>query len=159
MIEMVPFYIIGFFIILLALKINKKLVRIDIKAVSIFMLVMALVTAVRVIVYRAAGASAPNFFPDVTSLYFVWWEDAVFVLPLLILNHYGIKMKYQLPFIILSSVAFAGGHLSYSLSWAAFLLCYVYHISYSYGLKYGLGTVMICHVFYDLITTATTFLI
>jgi hypothetical protein len=155
--SLIPFYIIGFFMILMALKINKSLVRIEPKKVLEFLKMMALVTLIRVVVARVTGDSH-SYFPDFSGLLCVWWEDAVFTLPILMMNHYKIKFRYQLPVIAISSLAFASGHLGYSVGWASILLTYVYFISYKYGLKVGLGTVMLCHVFYDVITTATTFL-
>jgi membrane protease YdiL (CAAX protease family) len=54
--------------------------------------------------------------------------------------------------LVISSLTFAAGHLAYGPVWAGMLLIYVPFLSYRYGKKYGLGTVMVCHVLYDLFT-------
>lgn len=54
------------------------------------------------------------------------------------------------PIVVLSSLIFGAGHLYQGYFVAALLSLYPYFVSYKYGKKYGYGTVMLCHITYDL---------
>jgi hypothetical protein len=130
--------------------ISPKLVRVELKAVWTFIKIMLALTAFRIAGYLIDG-TLPELETQLPYNYFlVWWEDAIFTLPLLILKYKNVSNKILIPLMVMSSVAFASAHIYIDPWWAAFLLCYVYYFSYRNGLKYGLGTVMVCHVLYDL---------
>ena len=151
MIEALPYLLLGIFMISIALIANKNIVRIQFKTVGKFLLLMIAVTTIR----RILSPQGPSEHIAISNLFFVWWEDAFFTLPLLLLNHYRVSKYVFYPVMIASTVAFASGHLYLSIPWSVLLLVYVPFLSFRYGLRCGLGTVMVCHIMYDLITVST----
>jgi len=154
----------AFSVLFLALvsKVHKGLCRIDREAMKSFLKIMAMMTLIRVIGYFVGGGipKAPvdhdvirAILPISTLL--VFWEDTFFTLPILIFEQYGISKCLRNILIIASSLVFASGHLAYGPTWAFCTLFYVPFISYRLGKKHGLGTVMLGHVLYDLITVLT----
>lgn len=151
MMEILPNLLIGLFMIFIALITDKSIVRIQFRTIGKFVLLMMAVTAVRLLLApERSGSSLP-----IQGVFFVWWEDAFFTLPLLLLNHYKVDKRILYSVMAVSAVAFACGHLYLSVPWAATVLIYVPLISFRYGLKCGLGSVMVCHILYDIITTLT----
>lgn len=159
MIEMIPFYILGAVSIRIATWAFPGICRIDwarIKEFSSFMLTM---TILRIVVWTAMH----RFFHipingDIGGLNFltyfgVYWEDAIFTLPILVLDRFGISTMTRNLLFLFSSVSFAAGHLYEGGTWALATLAYVPFISYKYGNRYGLGTCMVGHVMYDMLTS------
>lgn len=127
-----------------------------------FVRFMAWVTLIRVGVAYLSGAHYkdpdPNSPMNTINLLFtlgVFWEDVFFTLPILIAEKMGASKVTKGMMIALSSMAFASGHIAYGFPWSLITLAYVPFVSYKYGRKHGLGTVMICHILYDVITLAS----
>lgn len=145
-----PAWILGILLIYYTKKEYPSIVSIDKKAVARFCILMFFVFCIRFLLI-----SGPVQIPEHVSfwgLFMVFWEDAVYTLPLLILNRLKVSNKIIYPLLALSAFGFFLGHLSYGMVWALVTLLYIPFISYRYGLKYGLGTVMICHIIYDVVT-------
>lgn len=157
MIEMIPIYLFCLLYFVYAYTRHKDLVAVNTKAVFNFIGIMLFISALRVIGMYLDG-SAPQYGGSIIGLTMVWWEDVFFTLPLLIAYKQNVSKYILIPATILSSIAFAVGHLYISVPWALFLLIYIYFISFKYRLKYGLGTVMICHVVYDLMTVMSSYI-
>jgi membrane protease YdiL (CAAX protease family) len=83
----------------------------------------------------------------------VFWEDAVFTLPILFWERYSNPSKWLVyPVLAASAIFFGMGHLYQGIMGGVMAAFYLFVISYGYGKKHGLGTVMICHVLYDMLT-------
>ncbi len=85
----------------------------------------------------------------------VFWEDACFVLPLLILDRLlantPVAKVIFFAAAIISSVIFGLGHLYQGFFAVALLFLYV-PLAFQLGKRYGLGTIMLGHVSYDVVT-------
>ena len=149
---------------------DKQLMRVDLGGVSKFLAFIAMVTVIRLCAFDLAMEFAPEKFSEMiyqshytlmqTPLWrlgLVFWEDAFFAMPMV----YVIR-KYSkwiwIPFVIAMSAMFGMGH-GYQGMWAiAVTAVYPYFISYKYGTKNGFGTVMCCHIIYDVVTYFTLYL-
>ena len=153
---MLPFWIIGATIIYTSRRMDPSLTRITWPAVFHFLRFMAYVTVGRILFGSITGVPKLPLedLPRYASLLGVFWEDAVHVLPALIMARIGLPPFFSFLYLLFSGIAFATGHLYISPVWALFTTIYP-TISYRYGKKHGLGTVMICHILYDLITVFT----
>jgi membrane protease YdiL (CAAX protease family) len=155
-------YILGAMFIFFASMEFPGICRIQKKSVLNFLKFMAFITAYRLIMSHLIGFpeidknpdSPMNTLPILTTLG-VYWEDAFFTLPALIAERMGLHKFFVFALLAVSAFTFATGHLAYSPLWAAITLFYIPFVSYKYGKKNGLGTVMLCHVLYDLITLVT----
>src|SRR5690606_19924907 len=86
----------------------------------------------------------------------VFWEDAFFAIPI-----YYMKDKWKwsrylwMPITAALSIAFGVGHMyQFEMAFfAALLIPYLFF--YKYGVKYGFGTTMICHILFDMFTIIT----
>lgn len=154
--SMAPFWIVGALIIYTSRKMDASLTRISWGPVFRFIRFMAYVTAFRLLI--GPVVNTPKLpFEELTryvSLLGVFWEDAVHVLPAMIMARIGLPSIFSFVFLFFSSIAFATGHIYISPEWALITAIYP-TISYHYGKKHGLGTVMICHILYDIITVLT----
>ena len=89
----------------------------------------------------------------------VWLEDLAFAAPIYLFKQYISKNKwFWIPIAIGFSLFFASQHVYLGYSWALVTILYPYLISCKYSLRFGFGTVMMCHVLYDFITYYTTVL-
>lgn len=147
------------FFMWLASKQFPGICRVKLASVWKFFLVMMAITAFRFIVHKTVGLpirpendASPMYTIQIIYLFSVFWEDAVFTLPILVADKLKAPNLLKMGMFALSSIAFASGHIDYGLPWAFLTLFYVPFISYKYGKENGLGTVMVCHVLYDLIT-------
>lgn len=162
---MVIEYLVGVFIIYLYIMFDKETVRIDYKAIRKFLIFMGCLSLFRMIIfYLTSNIIATEVVKTIpfTSLFWVFWEDAFFVLiPLAlkkIIPKTG-KMLYvnNIVFAIAMSgmsLLFMYGH-SYQGNIGYLTVIYPFLIAYRYGIKVGFGTVMVCHVLYDIITYST----
>jgi hypothetical protein len=129
------------------------IVRFDLKAYRNFLLVFLIFNAVRIFTTFVFGR-IPSSAIDLSQfplLFFVFWEDMLFVFPSILL-HTLTRNKYLVALLILvSSVLFSLGHVSQGVDWALISLAYV-PIMFFVGRKWGLGTVMAGHVTYDVVT-------
>ena len=145
------------------------IIRIDWMALAQFVGFMAIITMIR---FCLADIFMMFFPEDVTTyvdaikerisvgtVLFVFWEDIWFAMPIawIMKNIHGKSKwasKIAITMVILISVVFGMAHLYQG--WFAFIAClYPFFISRHYGEKYGFGTVMLAHMFYDFITLMT----
>ena len=106
------------------------------------------------LILMARNAIAPSnpSLPDIdpSGFVMVWWEDIWFSFPVLLaMNKWG-KNKYTITLAVTLSILFALGHMYHGLTGMLITSIYPYFISYRYSKKTSLGTVMVCHVMYDL---------
>lgn len=90
-------------------------------------------------------------FNSITEVFSVWWEDLFFAAPyLFLIRKYGWKKSlWALPLFVLTTAMFGLGHLYQGPSgWISVIYP---AISIGYGLRYGLGTMMVFHVLYDVV--------
>jgi len=140
----------------LAWRAKPELVAVKPKNVAKFAGILAAMYIVKTLAF--GKPMAPEFitaFPTHLMLS-AWWEDVVHTLPAMaVLAAFPGKLLARIAaflFIACSSVAFALGHMYQGPIVVLLFLGYVPFISFRYGLKHGLGTVMLCHVAYDLLT-------
>lgn len=128
------------------LRIEKDSIWKFFKFVLTFKLIFLVLYVVLFRIFEVAPPSVPA--PPLHYLPMVWWEDVLFSL---IPIYYGYKFlprPLATAVAIIVSFFFALGHLYQG--WIGLLLgIYPFFISYRYGKKHGYGTVMICHVIYD----------
>lgn len=148
------FFIAGAVITALTLLFDKKAMRLDLTSLSKFISIMVGVTLVRWSMMSMVGFdyNSPVLQIPMYWFLFVWWEDAVFSLPI-----YWLKDKFKLskyiwiPVAIALSTYFAVGHLYQGLAGGITIIA-PYFIGYRLGKKYGFATTMTCHVLYDIFT-------
>lgn len=107
------------------------------------------------------GGDSPASLADVEPYHYllVFWEDAIFMVPIyFLMEKYG-KNVYTICFAILSSLFFAYGHLYHGLFGALVTAFYPYFISHHYAKKTSIGTVMVCHITYDLMLYYSTIIL
>jgi hypothetical protein len=84
---------------------------------------------------------------------FVYWEDATFILPLMIFRRLIAGKKHMkliyFAMMFLMCLDFGAGHL-YQAPWAALLMAFYIPTVMSLCEQYGVGTIMICHTIFDL---------
>ena len=140
---------------------ESKLIRIEWDAISRFLAFMTLVVFVRwsIMSLLMSNGDVLSHNVDTNSIQLyqlatVFWEDMAFALPFVFLKrlpYVGNKYVWSVLFLV-SSVLFALGHTYQGNTWATITVIYPWYVSYRYGMKYGFGTVMICHMLYDFIT-------
>lgn len=145
---------IGMLIVLGFYIYDRETIRIEWPAVASFLAFMTLITFLRLSIFEyshvpPAIANIPKF---LFSL--VWWEDGYFVLPIYIVLRY---FKPLPAFFVVAAISlqFGFGHMYQGWIAVALTSLYPYFIAHNYGIKYGFGTVMVCHVLYDYITYYT----
>lgn len=164
--NMWPMWLFGIFIICVVKNsVHKDLLQINYNGIKIFLFLLAILTLYRFLVidffstkeYIYSIRSSVYFLPWQGSL-FVFWEDACHTLPLAIFSRifnkgFFYKMLYFI-FILIVMLSFGLGHL-YEGIISAICLCFYIPITLKLGKKYGFGTIMICHILYDLTTLLT----
>ena len=149
---MIP-WILGALSVIYVYRIDKSYLRIDTKAIKSFLVFMLWLTLIRTFMFIFISNPMENILPLINPwlMLGVFWEDAVYVLPLIMLRDKTNlnKVAYYTLFVI-SALVFASGHLYQGIMGLASIF-YLY-LSAKYGRQYGFGTVMICHTLYDLIT-------
>lgn len=160
---MYPYWILGIVSILMVLRYgDKRLLRFDWTQVRKWFCFLVTITFWRLVLYNIFafgsifGNSLKNasFIPWVAA-FTVFWEDAVFGLPMLILkkklsNKKWSKYLYWL-FLGVAMCVFGSGHVYQGIIPAIILSLYV-PLTVKLGAKHGFGTIMICHIMYDLFT-------
>lgn len=128
---------------------DKEKVRIEWISLGGFLVFIVLANCIRLGLMngQAADLSMPSGI-DYSGLMWVWWEDAVFVLPFFFLRKVFHRYIVFVLWIV-SSAVFAYGHLYQGYEVMALTALYPFFISYRYGKKYGMGTVMVAHVLFD----------
>lgn len=163
---MFPYWMLGAFMIW-ATKFAGygRIVRIEKKAVVKWIIILIGVTIFRLLTIKfllgldffSSAAKAVKLIPWQATLT-VFWEDAAFGLPLFLTYLYARHSKWlkYIWYVLLAvfTLAFGAGHIYQSYFAAAILMFYIPY-SLKLGYKYGFGTVMICHILYDLFTILT----
>jgi len=146
-------WMLGTLSLIYTYRINKKYLKVDFDAIKSFMVFMLWLTLFRTVLFFASSNPMEGILHLINPwlMLGVFWEDAVFVLPLIVLkDEKNIpKVLYYILFAI-STATFTLGH-SYQGIMGLTSAIYIY-FSTKYGRQYGFGTVMICHTLYDLIT-------
>lgn len=142
-----------------------NLLRVEKKGLLKFAGWMAAVTILRLVVIKwlsppSMGAEAhemANFLPWQVTLG-VFWEDMCHTVPLAIVAKMLAKNKWQKlisgALLGLVMFSFASGHVYQGMFAAAFISLYI-PFTMNLAKKYGFGTIMLCHMFYDLVTILT----
>jgi hypothetical protein len=164
---MAPYWALGILVIyLVILSGHKSLVRVEKIPLLKWGIFLGLITVYRLTLiklfpgFRGMGQSAGNiaFLPWTVALT-VFWEDACHGLPLLILKKLLPKTRvWSLIYILvmgLTMIEFGSGHL-YQGPMAALFLSFYIPYSVNKGERYGFGTIMLCHMMYDLVTILFT---
>lgn len=144
-------WLISGFLLLTVYIFDRDVLRFDTEAVVRF-LKLALIGSSLSVVLNVLLGRIPALPPVATSsLFFVGWEDVLFsLLPIYYANKY-LHKNIAVPLIVISSILFGLGHVYQGYFAAALISFYPYFISYKLGKKYGYGTVIFCHVAYDLL--------
>ncbi len=145
--------VLGLILFIYGIKKHPDLMRFDLNKVFKFAIIFSIAFFIRGILYvwlNEKGAVVDLYSQGINSLLAVWWEDCVFVLPFLILHkNMGKKSYYLFPVFIATSFYFALGHLYQGpTGWVSFIYPF---ISFYFARKNGLGTVMLCHIIYDVL--------
>lgn len=162
--RMLPFWFLGFFMIYATIKSgNKDLLRFEWKPFGKWCLFILGLTAYRMIIFRffsdqeliRSQTHAVLQIPWPAALT-VFWEDMSFVVPLVLLGRCLPSDKKWAKLVnglaqIFMMISFGSGHI-YQGTFAACLLSLYVPFSLSRGQKVGFGTVILCHMLYDLST-------
>jgi hypothetical protein len=92
------------------------------------------------------------------SMLFVYWEDACHTLPLVILKRMYKNTKWfrwVYPALLGATMASFGIGHAYEGLGAVFMMAIYVPWTMKLGEKYGFGTVMLCHIAYDILTFFT----
>ncbi len=104
----------------------------------------------------------PEFFPkvvvllckslDMTKFMSVYWEDAFYVLPIVLLDKYIQPRWIIYSALIFSAVQFGMGHLAQGIIVAIAMFIYVI-CCFRFRRSIGIGTFIICHIIHDMTIT------
>ncbi|MCC7443177.1 MAG: hypothetical protein IT285_16210 [Bdellovibrionales bacterium] len=86
-------------------------------------------------------------------LFSVWYEDALYVLPALVMKASSSSAAagiFRRCWLTCSAVVFGLGHSYQGALAVAMAMAYIPFVSYRYGKSHGLGTVMALHVAWDI---------
>jgi hypothetical protein len=148
-------WILGVLSMVYAYRIDKNYLRVDFSAIKSFLLFMLWVSLFRAITFTVQGGVSVPYLNSINpvTLLGVFSEDAIFVLPLVLLRDKGklSKFVYAILFAI-SAALFSLGHMYQGL--VGFTSIIYLFASAHFGRKFGFGTVMIGHILYDFITVA-----
>lgn len=144
----------------------RNLLRVEWKPIVKWIKLIGILTVYRIIVFKIfegnatleSMTSGAKTIPWEVS-FTVFWEDAVHGLPLAILAIWLGMDKWWKKAIIWTAItvvaiSFGLGHMYQGLL-AAFLLSFYVPFTFKKGQEFGFGTVMICHMLYDLVTILT----
>lgn len=179
--RMLPYWFLGIFMIYATIQSgNKDLLRFEKGPFLKFCKFMVVITIYRLVVFHFLKdsdflASQLHSITQVPwqSALTVFWEDMSFAVPLVLLKRFLDSDKHKLVFVnpeeppsfrkqrlknlayyasmAIMMLSFGSGHI-YQGWYAAALLSMYVPFSVSRGQKYGFGTVIACHMLYDLST-------
>lgn len=164
-IEMFPYWILGLFMMFITMYTgNKDILRVDFKAVGKWCLFLLALSVYRFILFKfiwtpehAIESFEPVRWIPWQATLTVFWEDAAHTLPLLLLMRLIGTRWFVWPIhivaILAMTAAFGSGH-TYQGYLSALILSLYVPLSLNAAKKNGLGTIMVCHVLYDLSTVA-----
>lgn len=150
--------IIGFVIIAFMLIFDRKMIEFKIDKVTKFLTFMVIITAIRVAMSSFKGDLPSGLYNNIPfwAYAIVPWEDAFYVAPMLYLQDLEQKSKWLWWALVGAlSIHFGLGHAYQGIMGVILTSFYPYFISFKYSKRVGLGTVMVCHVLYDMITVLT----
>jgi len=148
-------YLMAAFIFAFIYKKDKQILRIQKKEAIKVIGVAAFIFVLRCVLASHAPADIDNELiwilknMPIWPLFFVFWEDLVFTAPILYLERKGYN-KTKIALTIVAVLIFGSLHLYQGWFGFVFSSVYLYFISIGAGRKYGLGTIMIFHVLFDL---------
>ena len=165
-----PCWLMGLIMVIAVLcSEHRDLLKVSFSGLGKFLKWMGTITALRFLLIKGAMLLQPenpmianikqmvHFIPW-QATFGVFWEDAVHVMPLVILARmFGEKTWYKIiqwPLLTAVMVSFGSGHLYQGALAAAGISLYIL-VSKKMGEKHGFGTVMLCHIMYDMITLLT----
>lgn len=165
--RMYPYWIMGLFMLFVTYQSkHRDLLRIQWKSVGKWILFLGGLTVYRIVLFKYFGdheylkeaAEGALTIPWQATLT-VFWEDLCHTVPLVILSRWlgNDKLwKKALTWlaIIAVMISFGLGHV-YQGAIAAFVLSFYIPFTFKKGQEVGFGTVMLCHVLYDLVTILT----
>lgn len=163
-IAMYPHWLIGIFVIWATIKAGySDLLRFDKKAILGWVRFLILLTVYRIGMFKlfpvhfSAASEPASIIPWPLTLT-VFWEDALHILPLILLQKLIGTRKWTWPIHAIATaimmVEFGSGHIYQGFPAACMLSLYIPIVT-RMGKKNGLGTVMLCHTLYDLCTILT----
>lgn len=165
--RMYPYWIMGLFMLFVTYQSkHRDLLRIQWKSVGKWLLFLGGLTIYRIAMFKLFeghqylqdAAEGAMIIPWQATLT-VFWEDLCHTVPLVILTRWLGKDKLWKKMISwlaigMVMVAFGLGHV-YQGVIAAVVLSFYIPFTYKKGQEVGFGTVMLCHVLYDLVTILT----
>lgn len=159
--NMYPFWILGVVIMGITTAAGyKHLLRVEKKPIVKWGLFLFYVTLWRLFMSKILnfhGVSNPQSISilPIATAFTVFWEDACHGLPLLILKKATKNRRWAKPIywilLLIIMTEFGLGHI-YQGPLAAIVLSFYIPYSIKVGEKYGFGTVIFCHMMYDLVT-------
>lgn len=144
---------------------HSDLLRVDKAGLLKFAKLMLAITAIRFVVLKfltpdmvlEQAKAIADMIPLPATLG-VFWEDACHTLPLALAALLYSKDSWyrvlRIPMLLIVMLAFGSGHI-YQGMIPAILLSFYIPFTLKLAKKYGFGTVMLCHMAYDLITLCT----
>ena len=158
---------------MIALKFSKEkeIMRISWDKVAQFTAFLVLLSIARIALFSYLQDSGsmeqfPQMPEEISSarwrLLLVFWEDFFFGVPLYFIHKYGngrFTKHLKWPATIFISMLFGLGHAYQGMFTMAVTSVLPYFVCRHYGAKYGFGTTMICHIFYDNFTFYTIWLL
>jgi hypothetical protein len=169
MMRMLPAWILGLVILFIVYKSKyRPLIRVQPKSIKYFCGMMVVVAIFRLFLWHffhrmtiiPVDMKAVEALPWQTS-FFVFWEDATYVLPFMIFKRIIANKKYMRLFYYtlmgLMCFSFGAGHLYQSVFTGIAMMFYI-PLMMDAGEQVGIGTVMICHTIFDLMATGVTLL-
>lgn len=141
---------------------HARLLRVDKEGLKKFAKFLVFLTASRYVYLKyLASPEVLSSIGDITKMIpwqtipGVFWEDACHALPLVVMERmFKNKMwfKYaRLPLLCMMSFFFGLGHAYEGMGAVLAMMCYI-PFTMRLGKKYGFGTVMLCHIAYDMCT-------
>ncbi len=163
---MFPAWILGF--MMLYLVKNSKyanLIRVEKEGLIKFAKFLLVLTAFRFgyLKFLASDATLEGIkyitsMIPISTIPGVFWEDACNALPFVIGESMFRKKKWykwlRLPILATLCLSFGSGHSYEGLGAVLAMTCYI-PFTMNLGKKYGFGTVMLCHIAYDMLTLLT----
>jgi hypothetical protein len=161
--DLYPAWIMGLIMLYLVGRSKySNILRVDKKGLFNFAKFMIGVTLFRLIVIKLLSSPAQLANIHHLAYYLPWqvcfgvfWEDMCHAVPLVLMGlMYGKRSWYKFagPALLgLVMFSFGSGHV-YQGVWSAVGISLYIPFTIKYGKKYGFGTVMLCHMLYDLTT-------
>jgi len=154
--SMALFYVAGLVSLVYTLFKDRSLLRFDCNLLWKATLAILVLIPLKIMAFN-------HFFPDLVAnlafmtyvplwvFFMVFWEDLVFTMPILHMKKRGVRKRFLYPVMALSFGVFTVSHLYQGLMGLSSII-YIYWFSYKGGQEFGLGTVMVLHVLFDVVT-------